>query len=133
VRGPGRDRVRGFTLVEVLVALAVLAIALLAAARVQSATARAERTATVRRALAARARSELRLHRALAGTLCRLPATGAESACAVTRACLEPPASAPPCALERLEVRVASAEGGAVVLRTVVSRGLDDLERRPWP
>lgn len=78
----------GLTLIEVLVAVAVLGLALLAWAGLQARLTKVERSNQVRRELAAWMRSELRLQRNVRALDCRSRAAPAGWSCSVARTCL---------------------------------------------
>ncbi len=106
----------GITLVEVLVALAVTALALLVWVRLGAATARAERTAEVGRQLASWLQSELGLQRNVAassGCLSLAPVPGWR--CSLVRRCLDER-----CGAEAIQVTLETAEGRVVRGATAV-------------
>lgn len=117
-----------FTLVEVLVALAIVAVIGGAVASLQVANARAARAATALHGAVSLARGELALQRAVAeppsvGCMAGGLATPFQPAdCMVERVCLSPP---PRCDLVSVTVRIAREPAGEVVLRTVVSAHLE--------
>ena len=98
----------GLTLVEVTVAVAVLAIGLLAWAGVQARLARVERSDQVRRELAASMRNELQVQRSVRAFGCRsrvAPGWG----CSVLRSCLDGVGA---CEAEAVRVTITPPGGG---------------------
>lgn len=111
-----RRGARGLTLVEVLVASAVTALALLAWARLGAAAARAERTAEARRQLASWLQSELGLQRNVAASSSCLAAPPAPGwRCSLARRCLDER-----CDSEAIRVTLETAEGRVVRGTTAV-------------
>lgn len=106
----GRSRRAGMTLVEVLLALALVGLALLAWAGLQARVVRVERANQVRRELAAWMRSELRLQRNVRASECRSRAAPAGWRCRVVRTCVDGVDS---CETEAVQVTIAP-PGGAV-------------------
>jgi hypothetical protein len=94
-------RVGGVTLLEVVVALAVVALALLAWVRLEGHLAQVEHSTRIRRQLAAWMSDELRLQRAVRSLGCRSRPAPPGWSCIVERSCLE--ASAP-CEMEGIRV-----------------------------
>lgn len=92
---------RGLSLLEVLVALAVLTLAVLGWMRLEAALAGAERVSQVRRELAAALESELRLQRNVHAGGCLTMRLPANWACDVERRCL---GASVGCQLEGLRV-----------------------------
>lgn len=118
-------RSRGFTLAEVVVALAVLALLLTFLAGVQRSTLRLEARAGEARLLGRRLASELRLQRELPGASCQAPGGLPPGwSCRLSRACLRAP---PACAVQVVSIRLASADGRAVRGVTAVARTLQVL------
>ncbi len=114
---------RGFTLVEALVAVLLLAVVAGAALALQAQALRATRAAEVRRTAAAALRAEVALQRALGGVTG--PCTGAVPAgwgCAVEAACAPRPSAA--CDLRSIVVRLEPASGPALTATTAVHRPL---------
>ncbi len=119
----------GFTLVEVLVALAVLAGVGGALLGLQAATARAVRAAERLHTVAALARDELALHRVVTGATsgpCLSSLPGPEWRCAVERSCIA--TALGPCALVAIRVVVEPPDDAPFEARTV---HFPALEGRP--
>lgn len=112
-----RSRRAGLTLLEVVVALAVLAIALLAWVRVQASVARVQRVDSVRRELAGWLGDELRLRRNVRTVGCRARAVRPGWTCSEIRACLD---AGGRCELERVRVTVTGPVGPPLSGTTVV-------------
>lgn len=116
----------GFTLIETLVALAVLAIVGAALVGLQVASLRAQRTASALHANAAVLRDELVLQRvvptAASGPCLALPQAPGVS-CEVERTCVA--TALGPCAVVTVAVRVASAHGSELVGRSAVTSWLE--------
>ncbi|HKI58272.1 MAG TPA: prepilin-type N-terminal cleavage/methylation domain-containing protein [Trueperaceae bacterium] len=115
--GHGAGTRGGLTLVEVMVALAVLTLGLLAWVRLDGALVRTERDSAVRRELAAWMREELRLQRNVHSFDCLGQAPGAGWSCSVERTCVAGP---PPCEAESIGVAIVPPAGHALVGRTAV-------------
>jgi len=114
---------RGFTVVEALVAVMLLAVVAAAALALQAQALRATRAAEVRRTAAAALRAEVALQRALGGVTGTC--TGAVPAgwgCAVEAACAPRPSAA--CDLRTIVVRLEPASGPALIATTAVHRPL---------
>lgn len=120
----GRGRTLAFGLIEVLLALALLALALLGQLALQSATLRAEASARALAQATEHARSELALARALpAATTCSMPLPVGVSACGLLRTPCEARACLDGGGMETLTVETESVAGQRVRLVT--------LQRRP--
>lgn len=107
----------GLTLVEVLVALLVLAIAILAGVRLAGALVRSERQSAARRELASFVRNELRFQRNVRAHGCVGDSPGPGWSCRVERTCLD---GTQPCETEAIRVTVAPPSGRPLVARTAV-------------
>lgn len=114
-----RSRRTGLTLVEVLVAMVLLASALLAWVRVQAAMLHAERSSRVRRELAAWMGNELTLQRNVRARACLSSAPGPAWRCEVGRDCVVADVG-DACALESIAVTLTPPSGPALAGRTVV-------------
>ncbi len=118
-------RSRGFTLMEVLVGLALLGLLLSFVAGVQQGTLRLEARAREGHALAHRLASELRLQRALPAGTCHASSELPPGwTCRLVRTCLPAP---PSCAVEVVSVDLASADGQALRGVTAVAASLRAL------
>lgn len=108
---------RGLTLLEVLVALAVLSLAVLGWLRLEATLATAERGGQLRREVAGLLRSELQIQRNVpaGGCLTMLPSPG--WTCRVERRCLAGPA---PCQLEAVRVTLTAPGSAPVAAVTAV-------------
>lgn len=115
--GPRRRARAGLTLLEVLVALTILAVALLAWVRLEGALLSSERQSAVRRELASWLRDELRFQRNLRAAGCVRDPPGPGWSCQVERSCL---AFAPPCEAETIRVTVTPPSGPSLTGRTAV-------------
>ena len=118
--GPAARRVcdgNGLSLVEVLVALAILALALLAWVSVTGALARAERASEVRRELAAWMRNELRLQRSARALVCLAEPPSPSWSCRVERSCV---GGTPPCEVEAVHVVMVPPDGPGLAGTTAV-------------
>lgn len=107
----------GLTLVEVLVALLVLAVAMLAWARLEARAAQVDRGSEVRREVAAWMRSELRLQRNLRTSECGSRVAPAGWRCKVVRICL---GGAAGCEVESVRVTITPPAGVALSGTTAV-------------
>jgi prepilin-type N-terminal cleavage/methylation domain-containing protein len=119
----------GFTLVEALVALAILAAVGGALAGLQQATLKAQRASDALHSAAAMASSELVLQRVAAsaqGGACLTPPPNPDFACEVERTCV--PGALGPCSAVALTVRVSRPLGPAYVVRSAT---FPSLERTP--
>jgi len=116
----------GFTLVEVLVALAILAAVGGALAGLQQATLKAQRSSAALHVAAAMVADELVLQRVAAfaqGGVCLTQAPSPGFACEVERACVA--GALGPCAVVALTVRVLRPFGPALVVRSATFPGLE--------
>ena len=111
-------RASGLTLVEVLVALLVLAVAMLAWARLEARAAQVDRGSQVRREVAAWMRSELRLQRTLRTSGCGSRVAPAGWRCKVVRTCLGGVAEG--CEVESVRVTITPPSGVALSGTTAV-------------
>ncbi len=112
-----RRRAAGLTLIEVLLAMAVVAVALIAWARLEGSMARVRRDQATRRVLASWMRNELRLQRSVRAATCVSQAAPDGWSCSVARRCLD---GTVPCELESVTVRIAPPRGRALVGSTAV-------------
>lgn len=120
---------RGFTVVEVLVALSVLTAVAGALAGLQAATLRARAAAEALHAAAMLGTNELALQRVLVDAEsgpCRAPALPPVGECDVVRECL--PTLLGPCQVVMVRVTIGMPRGAALVVRSVV---FPWLEGRP--
>lgn len=118
----------GLSVVEVLVAVAIMATVALALFGLQAAALRAARTAATTRQQAAALRYEADLARvvAVAASSCR--GNHAAGACAITTTCLDEGAGSADCRLLRTTIAVTSSGGRTVTATTV---GYAPLEAAP--
>ncbi len=119
----------GFTLIETLVALAILAVVGSALAGLQQSALRAQRSSAALHAAAALVTYELVLQRVAAGAAsgpCLAPRPSGDFACEVERTCVA--AVLGPCAAVLVSVTVLPPLGSALVARSAVFPG---LERSP--
>ncbi len=125
-----KDRRAGLTLVEVLVALAVVGVALIAWAGLQARLARVERANQVRREAAAWMRSELRVQRSVRAFACRSRPAPSGWSCSVTRTCLDGAGS---CEAEAVRVTITPPETPALQGTTAVWWPLQRAPVEPSP
>ena len=107
----------GLTLMEVLIAVAIVGLALLAWTKLQGGLARVEHANHARRELAAWMRSELRVQRNVRALTCRSREAPAGWSCAVTRTCMRGPS---PCEIEVVHVTIRPASGPPLTGSTAV-------------
>jgi Tfp pilus assembly protein PilV len=107
----------GLTLLEVVLALAIVALALLGWTVLQGRAARAERGTRIRRDVASWMRDELRIQRNVRAFDCRSRPTPTGWMCSVERTCLD---AATPCETESVRVTIAPPEGPALHGATAV-------------
>ena len=108
----------GFTLLEVVLALAIVALALLGWTVLQGRAARAERDSMIRREVAAWMRDELRIQRNVRAFDCRArPVSPPGWTCSVERTCLD---TETPCETESVRVDIAPPQGPALHGATAV-------------
>ncbi len=116
----------GFTLIETLVALAVLAIVGAALVGLQVASLRAQRTASAVHAHAAILRDELVLQRVVptaASGPCLAQKLAPDVSCEVERTCVATPLG--PCAVVGVAIRVSTVGGPELVGRSAVTMWLE--------
>lgn len=118
---PFFGRSAGLTLIEVLMAMVIVALALLAWTRLEARVAQLERSNQVRRELAAWMRSELRIQRNVRAFTCRSRTAPSGWTCTLTRVCLDvTPGPAAPCESESIRVTITSPVGPALTGATAV-------------
>ena len=105
------------TLLEVVLALAIVALALLGWTRLEGRVARVERSSGVRRELAAWMRNELRFQRNARFDDCRSQPAPTGWSCSVERTCLD---GTSPCETESIRVTITPPEGPALSGTTAV-------------
>jgi len=114
---------RGLTLVEVLVALAVLALTLSAVLTLQATALRAERASALRRDLAARVANEMRFQRLSPSPACAAQGTlPAGWRCEAAHTCLT---SSVGCDAWIVRVRVEATNGAALAAVTAAAPALE--------
>lgn len=115
-------RTSGLTLLEVLIAMVLLATALLAWVRVQGATLKSERSSRVRRELAAWMGAELSLQRNVRVRACLAAAPGIAWRCELDRTCVAAGAggAAGTCDVETIRITLAPPSGPPLQGRTAV-------------
>jgi len=105
------------TLLEVVLALAIVALALLSWVRLEGRVAHVERASLIRREVAAWLRNELRFQRNVRAFDCRSQPPPRGWSCSVERTCLD---GSSPCETESIRVTVTPPEGPALTGTTAV-------------
>ncbi|MEJ2666264.1 MAG: prepilin-type N-terminal cleavage/methylation domain-containing protein [Deinococcales bacterium] len=116
-RSSGAAAASGLTLLEVLVALAVLTLAVLGWVRLEATLAAAERSGQLRREVAGLLRAELQLQRNVPAEGCLTPLPAPGWTCRVERRCL---AGSAPCQLEGVRVSLTAPGSAPVAAATAV-------------
>ena len=120
---PARGARGGLTLVETLVAVAVLGMVLAGLSVLLASCLRVERAAAIRRELAARAGAEIRFQRSRPSAACAAqPVSGPGWTCTTRHACL---AGVEPCPVRTVVVEVAAPDGAALVVVSAVAPALN--------
>ena len=107
----------GLTLLEVVLALVIVALALLGWVRLEGRVAHVERSTRIRRELAAWMGNELRFQRNVRAFDCRSQPAPEGWSCRVERTCLD---GLSPCETESIRVTITPAEGPALSGTTAV-------------
>lgn len=121
-------RHRGLSLVEVLVALAIMATVAAALFGLQAAGLRAARTAALTRQQAAELRYEAVLARVVAAAASTCRGEHVASTCTIVTSCIEESGPATDCHLRRTTIAVTPTDGHTVTATTV---GYAPLEAAP--